>query len=355
MKNRPFISRRDFFLASVLGVMCGGMPTRRAAAAENFQGKVMTVLGPIAPDELGMTLAHEHCVVDFIGAEKAKAPRHDADEAFSTILPHLKKLKERGCRTFVECTPNYIGRDVRLLQRLATASGLHILTNTGYYGAAGNKLLPSHTFPETADSLAKRWLGEWREGIDGTGIRPGFIKLGVEKGKLSEVHVKLVRAAARTHLESGLTIAIHTGDGEAALDELRVLQEEGVAPGALVWVHAQNDPGKIQIEAAKRGAWVSLDGFGEKQRDRYKGFLAALRAANLLSRVLLSHDHFWSVEGQGERGTLKLHSGGAATAFESLFTHLVPDLQETGFTEAEIRQLTVKNPAEAFAIRPRKI
>ena len=353
MKNRAFISRRDFLRASVLGVMCGGMLTRRAAAAGSFQGKVMTVLGPIAPDELGMTLAHEHCVVDFIGAEKAKAPRHDAEEALATILPHLQRLKERGCRTFVECTPNYIGRDVRLLKRLATATGLHILTNTGYYGAAGNKFLPQHAFTETADSLARRWLGEWREGIDATGIRPGFIKLGVENGKLSEVHVKLVRAAARAHLESGLTIAIHTGDGEAALDELRVLQEEGVAPSALVWVHAQNDSGKIQIEAAKRGAWVSLDGFGEKQRDRYKNFLKALRGENLLNRVLLSHDHFWSVEGQGERGTLKLHSGGAANAFEAIFTHLLPDLRESGFTEPERRQLTVYNPAEAFRIRVR--
>lgn len=355
MRNQACISRRGFLRASVLTVASGGILARRMTAAENLQGKVLTVLGPIAPDELGMTLAHEHCVVDFLGAEKAKAPRHDAEEAFSTILPHLKRLKERGCRTLVECTPNYIGRDVRLLKRLATASGLHILTNTGYYGAAGNKFLPQHAFTETADSLAKRWLGEWREGIDGTGIRPGFIKLGVEKGKLPEVHVKLVRAAARAHLESGLTIAIHTGDGEAALDELRVLQEEGVAPSALIWVHAQNDPGKIQIEAAKRGAWVSLDGFGEKQRDRYKAFLGALRAGNLVTRVLLSHDHFWSVEGQGERGTLKLHSGGAATAFESVFTHLLPDLREAGFTETEIRQLTVKNPAEAFSIRARKI
>src|SRR5829696_5995403 len=139
MRNRACISRRGFFRASILALACGDILARRMIAAESLQGKVLTVLGPITPDELGMTLAHEHCVVDFLGAEKAKAPRHDADEGFLTILPQLKSLKERGCRTFVECTPNYIGRDVRLLKRLATASGLHILTNTGYYGAAGNK------------------------------------------------------------------------------------------------------------------------------------------------------------------------------------------------------------------------
>lgn len=314
----------------------------------------MTVLGPITPSDLGVTLSHEHAVVDFIGAEKAKAPRYDPEEAFSTILPHLQRLKERGCRSLVECTPSYVGRDVGLLKRLSSASGLHILTNTGYYGAASNKFIPQHAFSETVEQLSARWLREWRDGIDGTGIRPGFMKLGVEKGKLSELHVKLVRAAARMHLQSGLTIAVHTGDGEAALDELRILKEEGVSPNALIWVHAQNDSGAIQIESAQRGAWVSLDGFSEKNRERYKNWLVAFRDKKLLHRVLLSHDHFWSVEGAGERGMLKLHSGGANTAFEAIFIYLLPDLRGAGFSQIELDQLMVRNPAEAFTIRVRK-
>jgi predicted metal-dependent phosphotriesterase family hydrolase len=354
MNSISATSRRAFLQTTGLFVSaCAAGPAFAAGVPE---GKIMTVLGPISPQGLGLTLTHEHGVVDFLGAEKTNTLRHDADEAFHTILPHLKKLKEHGCRSFVECTPNYIGRDVRLLKRLAEASGLNILTNTGYYGAAGNKFLPKHAFTETAEQLSARWIKEWREGIAGSGVRPGFLKLGVEKGKLSETHVKLVRAAARVHLESGLSIAIHTGDGEAALDELRVLQGEGVAPGALIWVHAQNDPGQ-HIEMAKRGAWVSLDGYSasEKNRERYKKFLIALRAEKLLSQVLLSHDHFWSVEGEGGRGSLKLHSGGAANAYESLFTHLLPDLRAAGFREADIQQVTAKNPAEAFTIRVRRI
>ena len=324
-------------------------------AADHDEGKIMTVMGPIVPEQLGVTLAHEHGVVDFLGAEKAKGLRHDASEAFNTILPHLQKLKAYGCRSLVECTPNYIGRDARLLKRLSEATGLNILTNTGYYGAAGNKFLPEHAFTESPEQLSARWLQEWRNGIDGTKVRPGFLKLGVEKGKLPETHVKLIRAAARVHLESGLSIAVHTGDGEAALDEVRVLKEEGVAARALIWVHAQNDSGR-HIEMAKRGAWVSLDGYSasEKNRERYKKFLMTLRDEKLLGQVLLSHDHFWSVEGEGGQGSLKLHSGGAANAYESIFTHLLPDLRHAGFREDEIQQLMVKNPAEAFTIRVRK-
>ena len=347
-------SRRAFLRRSLMaGTGCALAPATWSAVAESLEGKIMTVLGPIPAERLGTTLTHEHGVVDFLGAEKSKSLRHDPEEAFQTILPHLKRLKERGCQSFVECTPNYIGRDVRLLKRLSEASGLNILTNTGYYGAAGNKFLPQHAFTESPQQLSERWLREWRDGIDGSGVRPGFIKLGVGSGKLPEVHVKLVRAAARVHLQTGLTIAIHTGNGEAALDELHILQEEGVAPAALVWVHAQNDSAR-HVEMAKHGAWVSLDGYNasEKSRDRYKNFLITLRNEKLLGRVLLSHDHFWSVEGDGERGSLKL-ANGAPNPFESIFTHLIPDLRASGFTAADIGLLTVENPASAFMLRKR--
>jgi predicted metal-dependent phosphotriesterase family hydrolase len=314
--------------------------------------QIMTVRGPISPAQLGVTLSHEHCVVDFLGAENGRI-RHDSEEATDAILPHLKRLRDLGCESIIECTPAYIGRDVRLLKSLSEASRLNIVTNTGYYGAAGNKFIPKHALVETVDQLAARWLKEWQFGIDGTNIRPGFIKLGTEKGRLSDLHSKHVRAAARVHLQTGLTIAIHNGDGTAALDELRILEEERVSPSALVWVHAQNDPSR-HLEVARRGAWVSLDGFNssEKNRDRYRQFLIALREKELLDRVLLSHDHFWSVEGSGPRGTLKLANGGPKP-YRALFTDLIPDLKKAGFAESEIRLLTVTNPAKAFTISRR--
>lgn len=347
-------SRRDFL--GKLAFTCAGcanlLPIRAAefASGENM---IMTVSGPIAPEALGETLTHEHCVVDFLGAEKHSSLRHDQEEAVQRILPHLQRVKARGCRSVVECTPNYIGRAPRLLKRLAEQSGLNIVTNTGYYGAAANKFLPRHAFRETEAQLAARWLREWRDGIDDSGIRPGFIKLGVEKGPLSNLHAKLVRAAARVHLQSGLSIAIHTGDGTAALDELRVLADEGVGAGALIWVHAQNDP-KTHIELARRGAWISLDGYSasEKNRARYLEYISALKQKNLLGRVLLSHDHFWSVEGDGRRGSLKLANGGPEP-FTAVFTYLLPDLKKAGFSENDIKQLIVTNPAQAFTIRKR--
>src|SRR5262249_5621927 len=203
-------------------------------------------------------------------------------------LPHLKRVRELGCRTFVECTPAYLGRDPALLKRLAEASGLQVLTNTGYYGAVKGKYLPAHAHTETPDQLAACWLREWKEGIDGTGVWPGFIKIGVDAGPLTAVNRNLVQAAARTHLHSGLTIAAHTGDGAAALDELKVLRDEGVGGSAFVWVHAQNEKdAALHARAAEQGAWIEFDGVGPKTIDRHVELVKTMKLHGHLGRALL--------------------------------------------------------------------
>lgn len=350
------ITRRSFLHRTLGGLAVAPLFPAGLSAAAGGSPSLMTVRGPVSADELGVILPHEHVTTDFIGAEKHPQPRYDRDAAFATIQPHFQKLKERGVTALVECTPNHIGRDVQLLRRLSEATGIHIITNTGYYGAVGNKFLPAHAHTESADQLAGRWLREWRDGIDGTDIKPGFIKLGVERGKLPPLHEKLVRAAARVHRESGLTIFIHTGDGEGALDELRLLQEEGVAPQAFVWVHAQNDAGPIQIKVAKQGGWVSLDGYnlGARNPERYRNMLLALKEAGCLHRVLISHDDGWAVEGDAARSTgLQLFGNGNPEPYTSLFNRLLPDLREAGFTQVELDQLTRRNPVAALAVAVR--
>src|SRR5690606_4127646 len=152
-------------------------------------------------------------------------------------------------------------RDPRLLARLSEVSGLHLLTNTGLYGARENRFLPDYAHSETAAQLADRWIAEARDGIDGidgTGIRPGFIKCGVDPDStLSPLHRKLAAAAALTHRQTGLTIAIHTGRGPG-LDQLAILQAHGVAASAFIWVHAQNALEDALLAAARQGAWISL-------------------------------------------------------------------------------------------------
>src|SRR5688572_10051616 len=162
------ISRREF-MKQGSAIVASGIPLS-LHAAQKMNDVVMTVKGPIASSTLKFTLSHEHILVDFIGADQASKTRYDADEVFRKALPILKKVKDLGCNTFVDCTPIYLGRDAQLLQRLSTAASLNIICATGYYGARQEKFFPKHVYTETAEQIAARWIYEWKNGIDGTTI-----------------------------------------------------------------------------------------------------------------------------------------------------------------------------------------
>ena len=161
--------------------------------------------------------------------------------SFETVLPYLQQVRKLGCDAIVECTPAYFGRDPQLLRRLSEASGVRILSNTGYYGAAKDKHLPAFAFTESAEQLAARWIREAERGIDDTSIKPAFMKIGVDEAPLSDIDAKLVRAAAIAHRATGLPIASHTGTGAAAMAELDLLDAAAVPFSAFIWVHAQSE------------------------------------------------------------------------------------------------------------------
>jgi predicted metal-dependent phosphotriesterase family hydrolase len=314
----------------------------RRPLAQGTRRSVATVRGPVDANDLGVTLVHEHVLVDFIGADQVGRHRYDAEEAFKVVLPHLAALKERNVGTLVECTPAFLGRDPQLLRRLSEASGLHIVTNTGYYGARKNQFLPAHALEETAERLAERWLTEWRQGIERTGVRPAFLKTGVDAGPLSSTDRKLIVAAVHCHRRTGLRIHCHTGDGVAAMDILSVLQEMKVAPSAYVWVHAQNAKDRaLHLRAAKAGVWIELDGVSETSRDAHLAAVMDLKKAGLLERVLISQDAGWYRVGEP--------GGGRFRPFTYLLDAFVPALREAGLGEADVRTLLVANPARVLS------
>ena len=340
------MDRRTFLAGVPLLAGAGAVSVRAAPADVAPTGSVMTVRGPVPTVELGTTLAHEHVLVDFVGAEHVSRDRYDAEEVFRTVLPHLRAARDAGARTLVECTPAWLGRDPLLLRRLSEASGLHVVTNTGYYGAASDTHLPAHAWTESAEQLAARWTREFEEGIEGTGIRPGFLKIGVNAGPLSEVDRKLITGAARCHLRTGLTIGVHTGDGAAAADILAVLRVEGIAPSAYVWIHAQNERDLDRLaRAAEAGAWVELDGISPKSLLDHADAVASLIARGHLRRLLVSQDAGWYHVGEA--------GGGDFRPYTLLFEAFLPELRRRGITEEQVRTLVTLNPAAAFAVAPR--
>jgi phosphotriesterase-related protein len=303
---------------------------------------IHTVTGAIPAERLGLTLMHEHVLVDFVGADKVNRSRYDADHAFRAVLPHLHHVRALGCQTLVECTPAYLGRDPALLKRLADASGVHILTNTGYYGAAKDRYLPAHAFTETADQLAARWIREFEDGIEGTTIRPAFMKIGVDDGPLSEVDAKLVRAAAIAQRKTGLPIASHTSTGIAAMEQLDILERSGVALSSFIWVHAHNERDmSFFTRAATRGAWVEFDGVSPTSSASHVELVKHMNDRGLLRRVLVSHDAGWYRVGEP--------GGGQFRPYDSLFTAFVPALRTAGFQNDDVQRLLVTNPRLALS------
>ncbi|HVQ29349.1 MAG TPA: twin-arginine translocation signal domain-containing protein [Vicinamibacteria bacterium] len=333
---------RRRFLSAITAGPAAAVLAPPPALTTSKSPEIQTVLGPVPARDLGLTLVHEHVLVDFVGAAAVSRSRYRTDDVVRAVLPHLQEVKSRGVQTLLECTPAWLGRDPLLLRRLSEESGVRLVTNTGYYGAADDKFVPAHAYAETADELAARWTAEAREGIEGTGLRPGFLKSGVDRGPLSVIDRKLIVAAARCHRATGLTIAVHTGDGTAAFDILGTLKAEGVGASAYVWVHAQNEKDRsLHMRAADAGCFVEFDGISPEGLDAQVLAVTDLARRGHLGRLLVSQDAGWY--NVGEPG------GGRFRGYTLLLDEFVPALRKSGITEAQVRTLLVDNPARAFA------
>jgi len=306
-----------------------------------MERKIVTVSGPIEPSEMGLTLPHEHIIVDFIGAVEAGPHRYNRSEVVETMLPFLQEIVALGVKSFVECTPMYMARDPVIFRELSERTGLNILTNTGQYKEPS---LPQQTLEIDAEELAAQWILEWEEGIDGTDVRPGFIKTAVEPEPLAPIQQKVIRAAAITSRATGLTIMTHTCVAEPALQVLDILEEEGVDPSRWIFTHAQQEEDLEQLtEVARRGAWISLDGLKETLVNEHMRSLLHLLELGFRDHILLSHDAgCYTV---GEEG------GGEKSPYTYLFTDFIPLLRERGVDQQTIDRIVTVNPSEAFIVR----
>jgi phosphotriesterase-related protein len=327
------------------GILAAGLSSafdRETLFAQQADATVQTVTGSKLVSELGATLMHEHIVTDLRDPEARHPEDYNREEAIRIALPHLQRLRKAGCRTLVEITPIHIGRDPSALRTLAGRSGLNIVCATGIYGAAKQRFIPVYALEESAEQLAERYIREFRQGIGDTGVKPGILKTGVNPDTpLPDIERKLVKAAALAHMETGLTVASHTGPGGPALEELQVISAVGMSPKSFIWVHAQNEKDHdMHRQVAREGAWVEFDGIGPKSIDWHLECVRTMAEAGLLQRTLISQDAGWYHPGEPK--------GGAYRGYTLLFKEFVPKLRKSGFSRQEIDQLLVKNPAMAL-------
>lgn len=308
---------------------------------------IETVKGPILADSGAVWLSHEHILVDFIGADSINPEAWDHALIMDTMKPYLQELSTYNVKYFVDATPNYLGRDVDLLKKISEETGINFLTNTGFYGARESKYLPEFAFGLTAEEIAAIWIREYEEGISGTSIKPGFIKISVDNNNpLDPMHEKLVKAAAITHLKTGLTIASHTGEAKALWPQLKILKDYGVSPSAFIWVHAQAEKDfSNYLKAADEGCWISLDGLGW-ELDDHMIKIEFIKAHGILDHLLISHDAGW-FDPQKEIQAIQ--------PYTNMFTKLFPLLKQRGFTDQDWAKIISINPVKAYTIGSKRL
>ncbi len=311
---------------------------------------IMTILGEIKPEDLGKTLVHEHIAVDFSSAEEQVYITDELrKDIVNTMKPYLEQVKNLGFKTLIECTPKFVGRDVKSLKILSETTGVNIVTNIGFYAFGNYNYIPIEMRDFSPEDFAKIWIDEWKNGIENTEIKPGFIKISVNHGKLSDLDKKIIIASAITHLETGLTIACHTGEKECAKEVANIIEKEGVDPSALIIVHADAiEDLDTHLELLNKGFILEYDSIGGRSIEYHVELINKMVKMGFIDQILISHDAGWYTI--NEKGGAKER----IRPYTDISLKLLPQLYKKGCSADIEKKLLIENPRRIFSIKIRK-
>lgn len=339
-------------------------------------GKIMTVRGPIAADQLGVTLMHEHVLNDcrcwwhapktperqylaegFVCMEILGQLRQDPfvnrhnitlDDEPLAIL-ELKDFAAAGGHTIVEPTCQGIGRNPLALRRISEATGLNIVMGAGYYLASSH---PEKVTGLTVRAIADEIVHEALHGVDGTDVRIGLIgEIGVS-ADFTAAEEKSLRGAAQAQVRTGLPLMVHLPGwlrlGHRVLD---IVSDEGANLNHTVLCHMNPSHADIayQSELADRRAFIEYDMIGmdffyadqqvqcPSDEDAARS-IVTLVEGGYLDRILLSHDVFLKM--------MLTRYGGNGYAY--ILKHFLPRLKRHGLDDATLQTLMRDNPRSVF-------
>jgi phosphotriesterase-related protein len=342
-------------------------------------GQVMTVLGPIAAEDLGVTLMHEHLLNDcscwWHKPEQPARRQLACEPVHSGILGELRMdpfvnldncrldderlaaaellpVADLGGRSVVDPTCAGIGRDPLAHRRIADATGLNIVTGGGFYLDGS---LPPRVADMAAEAIADEIVAEALTGIGESGVRIGIIgEIGVS-ADFTGNEEKSLRGAAQAQARCGLPLMIHLPGwyrhGHRVLD---IVEAEGADLRHTVLCH-MNPSGRdlgYQCALAERGAFLEYDMIGmdffyadqqvqcPSDEDNATA-IAALIERGFGRRILLSQDVFLKM--------MLTRYGGFGYAY--LQRHFLPRLQRHGVAAEIIRDLMINNPRDVFQAR----
>jgi phosphotriesterase-related protein len=307
-------------------------------------GQVQTVLGPVAPGDLGFTLPHEHTKCSLWWIEN----RWDYWELIGDeprMNEELAAYQALGGGTLVDVTPIGIGRDLARLARLSQATGLHIVAGAGWYRQAyypAEARIDRRSIDDLADEIVQEF-------IDGP-VRPGIIgEIGTDKPWVTAQEERVFRAAARAALRTGASVTTHAVQSDVGLAQLAILEDEGLDPARIVIGHCDSHP-RIEHwrEIVRRGAHVEADFLGmsftpleRAGEPKVVGLISTLLNEGFEKQILLSQDVCHDSQ-------LASYGGNGYTYLQKSF---LPRLIAAGVNAATIKTITVENPARLLTLR----
>lgn len=310
-----------------------------------------TVHGDVAPEDLGVTYAHEHLVID--GGRPVELYPDFLLADIDKAVAEISAARELGLAAVVDAMPCDAGRNVRKLAEISRQTGVHVVAATGLHLA---KYYPDRHWSVTLgmDDLAELFAADIVEGVDEldysgplvrrTPHRAGIIKVAGSLDALTPLEEKIFAAAAVAHRVTGCPILTHCQEGTAALIQLEALNRDGVRPDHVVLSHTDKIVDRGYHRAIlETGAYVEYDqGFRWKpgQENGTLKLLEWMFEDGFGDRLMLGMDAarqgYWAVYG-GSPGMSYL-LGAFATA-----------MAERGIGPKEQHALFVANPARAYA------
>jgi len=320
------------------------------------QQLIQTVTGPIAAQELGRTLMHEHLVIGFPGWESDTFHRGPTlEERFSICVDRIEEMKDLGFKSMLDPCPNDLGRDVELMAKVAQKTGFQIVCATGLYkhtegGQAYWQLMGN--FGPSVEVMAEMFIRELTQDIAGTGIRAGIIKVGTGVGSMTDYERIVFEAAARASAETGAPITTHTDEGTLGDEQQKLLTELGVPARRIIIGHscgsADHD---YHMGIACGGSYLGFDRFGVEfmQPDAERvSSLVRLIEKGAGDRVIVSHDSVWCMRGVPIPAEV-LREMETVWNPSHFSLRITPMLLDAGITNEQIDRLLIDNPANFFA------
>ena len=259
---------------------------------------VQTIRGPIDSSELGRTLSHEHLTNGSAGMERVPG-MFDLNDAVDRNVAALERVHEAGIRSLIDLTPLDLGRSMALFEGVAERSPVQVICATGVY-----RWVPAIFSGWGPDEFADYFTTELNEGIEGTGIRAGIIKLAwdieyrldpVGWGSPRTLLQRAARGAARAAKSAGVPISCHTlAADQLGVPLLDIFEDEGLDLRAVTIGHSNDTDNLLYLtRLAERGATVGFDRFFATQEQyvaqRSALALAMVRAGHA-ERTCLGHD-----------------------------------------------------------------